>query len=152
MVSREPDILGDGVKPADTVGHIGELDCTELKEAMGVKDDTIEEEADIWLDALSDTRCNADWVPTGVTEADGNGDAEPVKDSLLELEIVWDTLRVVEEECDVRGDAEFVCKLDRDTRGVSELDDIHDTVFRDDTEGIFVTEVIGVSDTVDDIE
>jgi len=119
---------------------------------MGVKDDTIEEEADIWLDALSDTRCNADWVPTGVTEVDITGDAELDDDSLLELEIVWDTLILVEEECDVRGDAEFVCELDRDTRGVSELDDIHDGVLRDDTEGIFVIEVIGVSDTVDDTE
>lgn len=88
MVSREPDTLGDGVNPADTDGHIGELDCNELEEAIGVKDDTIEEEDDIWLDALSDTRCNAEGDPTGVTEADENDDGELEKDSFLELEIV----------------------------------------------------------------
>jgi hypothetical protein len=88
VVSREPDTLGDGVKPADTDGHIGELDFSELEEAIGVIDVDIEEDTDLSLDALSETRCNAEGDPTGVTEADRNDDGELEEDSFLELEIV----------------------------------------------------------------
>ena len=54
----------------DAEGHSGELDCSELKELIGVKDTVVEEDPDIWLDALSDIFCNADVEPIGVVEGD----------------------------------------------------------------------------------
>lgn len=68
----------------------------------------------------------------------------------MELEIVFDTVILVEVDCDTRGDGEFVSDVELDTIGVSEFDEIHDTVFRDDADGICVIELIDVSDTVND--
>lgn len=85
-----------------------------------------------------------------MADQDGSGDTEVEEDSFLELEIVFDTLILVEAEYDVKGDAEFVSEVELDTMDVSEFDEIHDTVFRDDADGICVIELIGVSDTVND--
>ena len=55
-------------------------------------------------------------------------------------------------EYDTRGDIECNAELVIDAMGVSELDEIHDAVFKFDADARFVIELIGVSDTVDDTE
>jgi hypothetical protein len=61
----------------------------------------------------------------------------------VEAEIEFDTLVEEEPEYDISGDCEL------DTLGVSEFDEIHETVFIEDTEGGFVIELLKVSETVD---
>ena len=110
------------------------------------------------MDALSESLCNADGDPCGVDEPDINGDpeletiAEAEDDCNIELEIELDMLVETEWEYDTRGDIECNPEVVIDTIGVSELDEIHDPVFKFDADTTFVIELIGVSDTVDDTE